>query len=87
MNAQLKVDYLNREERENTLDEMKIGQEGIITSTPQQPLLAPLGVRPGKRIRIRARERFGGPVVSEVEGRRVALGLNLARSIRVVEIV
>jgi DtxR family Mn-dependent transcriptional regulator len=41
------------------------------------------GIRPGTMIRVIASEPFGGPVRVEVEGRRHALGTELAHNIRI----
>ncbi len=68
-----------------TLDHLENGQEGIISSVPEHPLLPPLGLRPGKRIRVCARECFGGPVIAEVERRSVALDRILARQIEITK--
>lgn len=64
-----------------TLESLGNGQEGVICRVPPHPLLAPLGFRPGKRVRVCARERFGGPVIAQVERRNVALSRSLAGQI------
>lgn len=68
-----------------TLEHLEKGQEGIISSVPEHPLLSPLGLRPGKRIRMCTRECFGGPVIAEVERRSVALDRILARQIEITK--
>lgn len=65
-----------------TLEGLAEGQEAVIAAVPDQPLLPPLGLRPGKRIRVQARGCCGGPIFAEVERRCVALGRCLAREVR-----
>ncbi|RQD72751.1 MAG: hypothetical protein D5R97_10465 [Candidatus Syntrophonatronum acetioxidans] len=72
---------LEDEDNPLTLDCLRKDQEGIIHYVPDNPLLAPLGLRPGKKVRVCARECFGGPVIAEVERRRVALDRLLAGEI------
>ncbi len=72
---------LGEEENPLTLCCLRKDQEGIIHYVPDNPLLAPLGLRPGKKVRVCARECFGGPVIAEVERRRVALDRLLAGEI------
>ena len=45
--------------------------------------LAERGIRPGPRLRVKAREPFGGPLSVEVDGREHALGGELADKMRV----
>ena len=65
-----------------TLECIVEGQDALITSVPDMPLLPPLGLRPGKRIRVQTRGCFGGPIFAEVEQRCIALGRCVAREIR-----
>ncbi len=60
------------------------GQEAVIASVPQMPLLPPLGLRPGKKIRVQARGCWGGPIFAEVEQRCIALGRCLAREVQLL---
>lgn len=60
------------------------GQEAVIASVPDLPLLPPLGLRPGKKIRVRARGCCGGPIFVEVERRCIALGRCLAREVKLL---
>ena len=69
-------------DRLKTLDCLQLNEEGEIDSIPDQALLEPLGFRPGKKVCLRCRARFGGPLVAEVEGRHTALGRSLARQIK-----
>ncbi len=65
----------------NTLEHLPPGREGVIFAAPPAPHLAALGLRPGKKVMVHARETFGGPVIVEIEGRNVALGRGLVRKI------
>ncbi len=66
-----------------TLDTVKPGFCGRISSLPEQPLLAPLGLRPGKEITVVSRAILGGPVLTLVEKRKIALSRTLAKDIKV----
>lgn len=59
------------------------GIEGCLSNLPDEPLLMALGLRLGKRILVQAKEPFQGPIIAEVEGRKVALSLDLAEKILV----
>jgi len=63
------------------LIDIKQNEKAVILSVPDNPLLAPLGIRPGKQVQLQARESFGGPLLLEIEGRKVALGRKLAHKI------
>ena len=65
-----------------TLDCLNLNETGEIDDVPEEALLEALGFRPGKKVCLRCRTRFGGPVIAEVEGRHTALGRELARKIR-----
>ncbi len=67
-----------------TLNQLHNGEQAVITDTPQNDLLAPLGLRPGRKVRLRARESFGGPLVVETSGRKVAVDRSLADNIKLV---
>ena len=60
------------------------GQEAVIASVPDMPLLPPLGLRPGKRIKVQTRGCFGGPIFAEVEQRCIALGRCVAREVQLL---
>ena len=45
--------------------------------------LSDLGIVPGSELEVRGREPFGGPLTVASKGREHALGLPLARAIRV----
>jgi Fe2+ transport system protein FeoA len=67
---------------DRTLDCLKLNESGEIDTVPEEALLEALGFRPGKRVCVKCRTRFGGPLIAEVEGRHTALGRDLARKIR-----
>lgn len=66
-----------------SLSYLSCGMEGRLTHLPDEPLLMALGLRLGKRIQVQVQEPFHGPIITEVEGRRVALSLDLAEKIQV----
>jgi len=70
--------------KEIPLDALQNGEEAVIASVPDMALLPPLGFRPGKKVCIRARGCFGGPIFAEVEKRSVALGRKLACEVKVI---
>ncbi len=67
---------------DKTLDCLQLNETGEIDSVPEEALLGALGFRPGKKVCLRCRTRFGGPLIAEIEGRHTALGRDLARRIR-----
>lgn len=69
---------------ELNLESLSEGQEAVIASVPDMPLFAPLGLRPGKRVRVCARGCFGGPIFAEIDRRGIALGRRLAREVRLL---
>ena len=68
--------------RNKTLDCLHYDEEGEVESVPDHALLGPLGFRPGKKVRVLTRARFGGPIMADIEGRHTAPGLSIARQIR-----
>lgn len=64
-----------------TLDQLHAGCTGIILDIPPEPLLPPLGFRPGKEILMEGREICNGPLIACIEGRKIALDAHLARQI------
>ena len=65
------------------LNELQPGQQGVIRSVPEHSLLAPLGLRKGKNVKILIRQPFGGPMIVKIAEREVALSLELAKKIEV----
>lgn len=68
---------------EVSLDTLCAGQRARVQQMPRDSLLHCLGLRQGRSLRMIARQRFGGPVVVELDGRCVALGRSIARTISV----
>ena len=66
-----------------TLDSLDDGEHAVVSGVPDHDLLSPLGVRPGNSVRVRGRQLFGGPLIVEADGRRVAIDRALADNIRV----
>ncbi len=69
--------------RVKNLTEAGFGEELIIKSVPPHPLLPALGIRPGKKVCLKGRQYFNGPFLALVDGRKVALGFDLAQLIEV----
>lgn len=65
------------------LEMVKVGSMVTVLSSSGDPLLESLGLRVGKRVRVRTRQLFGGPVILEIDGRTVAVGRAVAREIEV----
>ena len=64
-----------------SLEEMDVGSQGKLAQLPEHPLLAPLGLRRGKLISIQSKQRFGGPVMVETQGRVLAIARCLAKHV------
>ncbi|MCP1662613.1 MULTISPECIES: nicotianamine synthase family protein [Methanocalculus] len=67
------------------LDDHHLETPVRVVKAPSHPVISPLGLRPGKEVTIHCRHPFGGPLVVEVEGRRIALAREFAREIYVEE--
>lgn len=69
------------------LTDLPPGTEGVLVEVHGGPgaalRLRRLGLRPGARVRTIALGPWGGPVLVEVDGCRVALGRGLARRVLV----
>ncbi|ADQ15458.1 FeoA family protein [Halanaerobium hydrogeniformans] len=57
--------------------------EAEILYVPEHSLLAPLGLRKGKKIKILSSQAWNGPLVVEIEGRQIALAKDIAKDILV----
>lgn len=66
-----------------TLEDLKKGEEYTVINVPEDPLLESLGFRPGKKIILKTKEFFKGPIICSVEGRNVAISREIARRILV----
>ena len=68
-----------------TILELNPGQKAEIVSLPTHALLAPLGLRKGKKVEVKARQPLGGPVIVDTGSRQVALDRKLAKQIELGE--
>ncbi|QNO16278.1 ferrous iron transport protein A [Alkalicella caledoniensis] len=68
-----------------TLYSMKNNRKGVIVSTPDNTLLNALGVRCGKCFECKVRQPFGGPMVIQIDDRKVAIDKDIAETIEVSE--
>ncbi len=58
---------------------------GKILSTPESTLLKVLGVRAGKDFIMKVTQPFGGPVIIEIDNRKIAISQVVANEILVAE--
>ncbi len=58
-------------------------EEATVVSAPDNPLLPSLGVRKGKKIKLKGRQWCGGPLIAEINGRNIALDRELSTGIEV----
>ncbi|MCK8825271.1 FeoA family protein [Fuchsiella alkaliacetigena] len=65
-----------------SLAQLAEGEEATILEVPAHSLLAPLGFRPGKKVKVQTKQCCGGPIVAGVEGRDVAIDRQLACQIK-----
>lgn len=63
------------------LIELSPGIQGTIMEVPENPLMYPLGLRPGKGIFCKGCQLFGGPLLVKVDDRQIALSRLLAEKI------
>lgn len=63
------------------LSDLRPGQSGRVYQAPDLPLLAALGVRPGKQLHYIARSLWRGPLVCRIEERTFVIAAELAASI------
>ncbi|MEJ6952478.1 FeoA family protein [Natronospora cellulosivora (SeqCode)] len=78
------ISYQENAVKESTLNlqELRKGEEALILATPENLLLAPLGLREGKRLKVKSKQIFGGPIVVNIEGRSVAIDKKIAKNIK-----
>lgn len=72
-----------------TMDNLKVGESAIVVSFTEagqgyRLRLAHMGLRIGSRIKILYKEPFGGPLLIEVNGIKLAIGEGVARKIMVL---
>lgn len=63
------------------LSELPAGSNGKIINVPDNPLMYPLGLRPGKEVCSRGSQLFGGPVLVKVGDRQIAVSRPLAKEV------
>lgn len=67
---------------EVSLDEMNIGQAGLITQITgghgQKRHLRSIGFREGKNIKIITKQPVGGPIIVDMNGSQIAIGRGMA---------
>ncbi len=66
------------------LIDLSPGMKGTIAAVPENPLMYPLGLRPGKDILCKGCQLFGGPLLVKVDDRQIALSRLLAEKIIVI---
>ncbi len=66
-----------------TMNRLEKGDEGVVFSVPDVRLLASLGIRLGKRVRVLARSFASGPVIVDVGSRSVVVDRALAAQITI----
>ncbi|SDM31268.1 FeoA family protein [Halarsenatibacter silvermanii] len=74
---------VNKKSAENfcTLEEMPENHQAYVVEAPNHKLLAPLGIRKNKKIEVKSKQPFNGPIVIEIEGRQVAVDRDIANKI------
>ncbi|MDY6966476.1 MAG: FeoA family protein [Halobacteriota archaeon] len=72
---------------ESSLDEMNIGQSGMITQITgghgQRRHMRSMGLREGKNIKIITKQPVGGPIIVEMDGNQIAIGRGMAMRVLV----
>lgn len=63
--------------------ELRPGESACICDAPDDPVLAALGLRKGKAVRLLARTILGGPLALCIEGRSLFLSREIAGQIPV----
>lgn len=66
-----------------SLKTVKIGEEAKVLSCPKHSCLNALGIREGKRVKMKSRQPLGGPLLVSVEGREAAIDRDIAGNIAV----
>ncbi len=63
------------------MDTLSRGDEGVIFDVPDMHLLAALGIRIGKRIRVLTRSVANGPLILSVSDRSIVIDRHIAQKI------
>ncbi len=78
---ELVCDKNSKKDENNSLCELKCGESAIILDCPEDPQLNALGLRPGKYIKSESKQPFGGPFLTSIEGRKIALDPDIAKRV------
>ncbi len=78
---ELVCDKNSTKDENNSLCELKCGESAIILDCPEDPQLNALGLRPGKCIKSESKQPFGGPFLTSIEGRKIALDPDIAKRV------
>ena len=73
-----------KEELLFNLDDLKKTQQAYVYRIPEHTILPVLGFRHGKKITLKSKHPFGGPLVVEISGRRVAISRKLASKVKLI---
>lgn len=65
-----------------TLAQIPYGQDALILSIPEHPLMPSFGLRHGKKVKVYSRGCLGGAIVLKVGNRSIAIGSTLAHQIK-----
>ncbi|SES72487.1 FeoA family protein [Anaerobranca gottschalkii] len=65
---------------------MKTNCRGVIINTPSNTLLEALGVRKGKCFLCKVKQPFGGPMIIQIDDRKVAIDKSIAENIIIQEL-
>lgn len=68
------------------LYKMKSNCKGVIVSIPDNTLLEALGVRKGKCFLCKVKQPLGGPMVIQIDDRKVAIDKEIAETILIEEL-
>ena len=63
------------------LSQARKQQRGILVTVPDDPQLASLGFRGGKRIQVHSAGVWNGPLICSIDQRMVAIGRDLAAQV------
>jgi len=81
--SQSKIRKRKRKRNRCPFNNLNKNEEAVVVSAPDNPLLPSLGVREGKKIKLKGKQWCGGPLIAEINGRNIALDRNLSSDIEV----
>lgn len=82
--ADLGVELDYNVKKQTDLSNLKPGEKAVIKEVPEHSLLAPLGFRLGKRVKVMSKQYCGGPIVAQVDGRTSAIDREVAEKIKLI---